>query len=174
MTRKESEAQAIKAAINYINNTRYDEQLNSNWNDVLSILLGEIIDKTEQGFMPGYSALSLVIDKSMETTKKDPYAEPGQYDQLKKWGERIFDLLKLPTRDVSCLNAYLKKFKSVFMGSKRRHYVQDNMDKTEQTSEILQAFSFMRKTYEKKEKKESKGNFLSKIKNKVSGGEGEE
>jgi hypothetical protein len=168
MTKKESESQMIQSIVNYLNNIRYDEQQISSYNDILSVLLGSIIDQAEGGILPRYDIISFIIDKAMETTKKDPEALPTKVDELKYWGERIFTLLMLPTRDLGCLSTFLKKFKSIFTGAKRRHYVQDNQEKMTQTSEMLKAFSFVgRKTYYPKgERKEEKG-FIEKFKSKL-------
>jgi hypothetical protein len=163
---KDSERHVIQSLVNYINNIRYDEQLTSNYNDVLSVLLGQLIEKTENGFMPSYSALTYVITKPLETTKKDPNAEDAYYDKLLYWGQRIFELLKLPTRDISCLNTFLKKYQEVYMGSKRRHYVRENKDKTEQTNEMLKMASFLRKTYLEKNPPQKKQGLFDRIRNK--------
>jgi hypothetical protein len=167
MAKHDSERHVIQSLVNYLNNIRYDEQLTSNYNDVLPILLGEVIELTEKGVMPRYSTLTYILNKPLETTKKDPNAEKGKYDSLLKWGERISSLLKLPTRDINCLNIFLKKYQEVLMGSKRRHYVKENKDQTEQTNEMLKMASFLRKTYlEKGSPQKKKEGLFDRIRNK--------
>lgn len=88
--------------------------------DILAIVLGKIIEISDQGKMPNKSAVTFLLHKSMETTKADPYAEPGQHDSLLETGEFIVTTDMLPTKNKRLNTVLLKCFNKEKLGSSRR------------------------------------------------------
>lgn len=88
--------------------------------DILAIVLGKIIEMSEQGKTPNKPAVTFLLHKSMETTKADPYADPGQHDPLLEMAEFIVKTDMLPTKNKRLNTVLLKCFKKEKLGSSRR------------------------------------------------------
>lgn len=88
--------------------------------DILAIVLGKLISMSEQGITPNKSAVTFLLHKSMETTKADPYAEPGQYDPLLEMAEFIVKTDMLPTKNKRLNTVLFKCYEKESLGSSRR------------------------------------------------------
>lgn len=88
--------------------------------DILSLIQGKIISMSEQGKTPNKPTVTFLLHKSMETTKADPYAEPGQYDPLLEMAEFIVKTDMLPTKNKRLNTILFKCFQKESLGSSRR------------------------------------------------------
>ena len=89
-------------------------------NDLLSIFLGRAIASSEQGQTPNKLALTFLLNKSMETTKADPYAEPNTHDPLREMAQFIIQTDMLPTKNKRLHTILLKSYEDDYIGSSRR------------------------------------------------------
>lgn len=95
-------------------------QKNISDNDLLSIVLGKIISSSEQGTNPNKVALTFLLNKSMETTKADPYADPDKHDPLREMAQLIIQTDMLPTKNPRFNTILLKSYEDEYIGSSRR------------------------------------------------------
>lgn len=95
-------------------------QKNISDNDLLSVVLGKIISSSEQGTNPNKVALTFLLNKSMETTKADPYADPDKYDPLREMAQLIIQTDMLPTKNPRFNTILLKSYEDEYIGSSRR------------------------------------------------------
>lgn len=95
-------------------------QKNISDNDFLSVVLGKIISSSEQGTNPNKVALTFLLNKSMETTKADPYADPDKYDPLREMAQLIIQTDMLPTKNPRFNTILLKSYEDEYIGSSRR------------------------------------------------------
>ena len=117
---RKSENAKIVSVTNLVNKTNATSQRSIYNNDILSILLGKLISESEQGKPPNKLALSFLLNKSMETTKADPYAEPNTHDPLKEMAQFIIKTDMLPTKNPRLNTILLKCYQDEHLGSSRR------------------------------------------------------
>ncbi|MHA1285395.1 MAG: hypothetical protein ACTSQP_23070, partial [Promethearchaeota archaeon] len=89
----------ITSIANIINNAFRDQNLNIKENEFLAIILGYLIESLDLGIFPPKRAITYLLNKSMETTKSDPYAELGHHDPLLEIAQFINRTDTLPTRN---------------------------------------------------------------------------
>lgn len=89
-------------------------------NDLLSIVLGKLISSSEQGRNPNKVAIAFLLNKSMETTKADPYADPDKHDPLQEMAQLIIRTNMLPTKNNRLNTTLLKCYEDEHVGSSRR------------------------------------------------------
>lgn len=89
-------------------------------NDLLSIVLGQLISSSEQGKTPNKIALAFLLNKSMETTKADPYADLDKHDPLRETAQLIVRTNMLPTKNKRLDTILFKCYEDEHIGSSRR------------------------------------------------------
>ncbi len=89
-------------------------------NDLLSVVLGQLISSSEQGRNPNKVTLAFLLNKSMETTKADPYADPDKHDPLREMAQLIIRTNMLPTKNNRFNTILLKCYEDEHVGSSRR------------------------------------------------------
>ncbi len=161
----------ITSIANIINNAFRDQNLNIKENEFLAIILGYLIESLDLGIFPPKRAITYLLNKSMETTKSDPYAELGHHDPLLEIAQFINRTDTLPTRNTELSSVLLKVFQEEFLGSTRRHYKKRDVDKTRYINKIFSSYGFIDTTViypdeqviSSKEKKKNKKNKFKKL-----------
>lgn len=115
-----SENAKIQAVTNLVNKIIAAHQKNISDNDLLSIILGQLISSSEQGRNPNKVTLTFLLNKSMETTKADPYADPDKYDPLREMAQLIIQTDMLPTKNPRFNTILIKCYQDEHVGSSRR------------------------------------------------------
>lgn len=119
-TDRKSENAKIQAVTNLVNKIIQAHQKNIFNNDILSIVLGKNIALSEQGINPNKVSLTFLLNKSMETTKADPYADPEHHDPLREMAQFIIKTDMLPTKHKRLHTILLKSYEDEYLGSSRR------------------------------------------------------
>lgn len=118
----ELETQKNLAVINLINNVFADKDKNAEANDILALELNAFIGKLLSGDLSSRVEFAHLLNRSMELTKNDPQATPGEFDELLEVSELINDTLKFPYLDVDFFIVLLQTFEGALLGSQRRHF----------------------------------------------------
>ena len=148
-----------------INNAFKDYRVNATDNHKLALDLDMFVGHLERGETPTRSEFIYLINKAMDTTKSDPNADEGKFDELQAIGQFILTTIKLPYHMGEFLITLLREFQEVFIGSERRRFHYRDSHWHGYIDKIFSSFEFIEPTtvYPTDKKKKIK-NKLGKIK----------
>lgn len=136
----------VQSVASIINNVFSDDNNNISQNELISLIIGFLIEQLDKGIFPSKQFSIYLESKAMEVTKSDPNARPGKYDALLETAQMINTIRMLPRRDVEFEKILLMVFHEEYLKSSRSHFVERDTSKRNHVNELLSSYSFLENT----------------------------